>query len=336
MKISQISNASLALSILLVVSSWTFANDYQFKTISIGSSQTYQYEQNKYHDLSGVAYGNGILLFGFDGGKNSQNPNIRFMKNGVEKPGVTLSRQVMQKDLEAMTFHRGEFYALSSLSQIDEDSESYRILASLKIDANGEILGERYMNLRPKVMDALSNFSKDEEWFNRIAISFGKTGGLNVEGMSTYRNNSILVGLRSPLYGNKFGSPITDKRFSLHKGLALILESNAIFDEGDKFKVHTLNLNGEGIRAMEYLNDIDKTLIVSGPVPKGNTYHLWLWGKNGFLEKLDVKQFKGLCRPESIFPDPNGGQVTVLSEQSGKACEGIKYNFIKLKYNGEK
>ncbi len=308
------------------------AVDYQFKTEEKGSSPTYQYDGKRYNDLSAAAVGNGQVLLGFDGGKNSTNPNLRIVNSGLEKPASEINRQIVQKDVEGMTFHKGHFYSLSSLSQASADTESYRLVSDVRLDSNAKIIEERYFNLRDSVLQTLQRHFEDPDWISRIATSFGKAGGINAEGISTYRNNSIMVGLRSPLYSKKFGDKVFGKQFSLSDGLALIYEVDDFYDSHTPAKIHTLDLKGEGIRAMEYLDDIDKVLIVSGSVPKRSGYNLWLWSKSGFLQKLNVKHFNGLCRPEAVLTEPKGGSVYILSEESGKACENVTYNFIKLSY----
>ena len=99
--------------------------------------------------------------------------------------------------------------------------------------------------------------------------------------------------------------------------------------------VTLIDLKGQGIRGIEYIPAMKGYVIISGGVEKMNEYHLWFYDpKSEKTVKIsqDNDDFSRLCRPESVLNIPETSTLIILSEESGKACANVKFNYIKYKY----
>ena len=324
-------------SIFFILSSISNAEDTSFKVVKKGKTSLYEYYGKLSQDLSGAAFdGKSNMLFGFDGGRNSQSPEIRFVSPlQIDKPGKLINRKVVQKDIEGMAFTDDSFYAISSMSQANEDTHDFRILSEIVFDKSlKKVTSERFVYLRKKILKTLIDKFKDKTWFSRVSSSFGKHGGLNVEGLSaTNAPGELLIGLRSPLWSKNFGSPIFGDNISLEKGKAILVKMNKPFSKKPKMVIKTVDLGGQGIRGIEYVSELDSYIIISGPVAKGTNFNLWSYHRRTkSLQKIDTPEFNDLCRPESIVPVESENIFYVLSEESGALCEKTKFTYLKVEY----
>lgn len=339
MLLSTVRHASVAafLSALLFHTPFTLA-EKKLEFVSTGKTPQYLYNNKPRQDLSASAYHNGKAFFGFDGGKNADFPEIRSTKiEDIQEPAKVLQRQIVQKDMEGATFFDGNYVFTSSLSQTNEDTADYRVLASFKIDDEEKVVSERYVYAREKVLNALVEKFGANDWAKRMLISFGKLGGLNVEALSIShkKGDYLVMGLRSPLWHKQFGAPVLNNKLSLNKGDAIFVEWHRPFDEKPTLKVTTVDLDNQGIRGMEYIPSLRGYLIIAGPVQKAKNFNLWFYDPfSNKSEKLAAndKAFKHLCRPETILHIEEEARIFVLSEESGKACSTSKYNYVEYKY----
>ncbi|WP_143247573.1 hypothetical protein [Agaribacterium haliotis] len=325
-----------SIGLALVLSpSFVFAS-VEFRFVDKGSTPNYQYKQKTHQDLSAAAYYNKHVLLGFDGGKNSEFPEIRLSQySQINQPAIKIQRQMSQQDIEGATYVDGVFLISSSLSQANEDTSEYRLLTGIEFNSDWSIRKEHKMPMRDLILSALNQQLKDPHWYARIAPSFGKLGGLNVEGLSVSHKNPkrVIFGLRSPLSGASFGAPTFGDEFSLFEGDAILVEVSSPLTYPAVTDVITLPLNGHGIRGMEYIDAIKGYLIIGGPVPKQTQFSLWFYQpETKTLEKLNIKHFEKLCRPEAVLSNPDLREIIILSESSGKACQGSSINYIKLAY----
>ena len=102
-----------------------------------------------------------------------------------------------------------------------------------------------------------------------------------------------------------------------------------------QFTVESLDLDGLGIRSIEYIPQLlgGGYLISSGPVEKDSSaFKLWWYRPGGAPQQINIEEYKYLCRPESIMFDAKIRHVFILSEQSGEACANQKYTYIELGY----
>ncbi len=313
------------------------ADDFKFRVVETGNTPLYDYYGTKSQDLSAAGFdGEGIVLLGFDGGRNGQFPEVRMVKNlDLTLPAELIERQVVQRDIEAMSYGHGAFYILSSLSQADEENKDFRLLTELAIDRQTmQVSSERYVYMRELVLEGLKRHFDDDAWFSRVSSSFGKLGGLNIEGLASVEEKGRLVlGLRSPLWAPNFGAPNYGKGMVLNQGEAILMDIFEPFSENVRTRVRTIPLKGKGVRGMEYVKKLGAYIIISGMVEKGNEYGLWLYFEtNNKLIELDIPELKLLCRPEAIVSMERDSFFYVLSEQSGRACAESKVNFLKISY----
>lgn len=318
---------------LITISFSASSADINVQNVSLGSTPLYTHADGRYQDLSGSAVGHLGTIFAFDGGKNSANPSVRLINKTLRDPAIELPRQVVQNDIEGATYHNERYILLSSLSQQNEDTQSYRLVSAIKLEQGSLVIGEQFRDIRQDVLERLKELDQHGAWYRRMVVSFGKSGGLNAEAISTYKNKKLMIGLRSPLYDEHFGSSQLNDDLSLDVGQALILATEDIFADTPQYDVYQLDLHGNGIRGMEYIEELDLFIIISGPTIKGDGYGLWSYKLGQQPKLLKLSELEQLCRPESILVSEDKDEFYVLSEQSGKACQHAKHNFIKVKYN---
>ncbi len=311
----------------------------KLQQIGIGSTPLYSYNKQQLQDLSGSAYIKGHVYLMSDGGKNSDFPEVRITStNQLSSPAYLFQRQIIQRDIEGATQIGSSVYITSSMSQIDEDTDDYRVLSAINVDSTGALISEKYTYARDIILSAMENEFGDEAWLRRVKVSFGKKGGINIEGLSASHNggNKLVFGFRSPLWDEKFGSPQLDPTLSLKKGLAILIEMNDPIDQKpEKTSVTLIDLKGQGVRGIEYIPSLKGYIIIAGGVEKLNEYHLWFYDpklKKTIKISKENDSFSHLCRPESVLNIPEKSTIIILSEESGKACENVKYNYVKYKY----
>ncbi|MBK8791893.1 MAG: hypothetical protein IPN59_01850 [Holophaga sp.] len=307
-----------------------------FKVLGKGTTPAQSKSGPRRQDLSAAVCVEGRAFLAYDGGVNSEQPEIRVAPlAGIEKESVLLKRVVGQRDLEGMTFRGGQFYVISSLSQADEDTEAFRLLTEFSLDPTGRFVrNERSVVIRDLMLDTLRTLP-DERWFSRVAATFGVKGGLNAEGLSWVPDQpeTLLVGLRSPLWGEAFGDPTFGKAFALNRGQAILAFITRPFSDRPTVRLETLDLGGHGVRDIQYLPDLKGYLILGGPVDKAAGYSLWFYAGAGQPERIRLEAFEGLCRPEAIMPVPGRPEVYLFSEEGGYNCDAPPYTYLHLEYH---
>ncbi|HIK15336.1 MAG TPA: DUF3616 domain-containing protein [Leptolyngbyaceae cyanobacterium M33_DOE_097] len=158
-----------------------------------------------------------------------------------------------------------------------------------------------------------------------------EAGGLNIEGLAATPEQNILIGFRNPI----------------HKGKAILLpfinpndvitrNTNAIFGEPIE-----LDLNGLGIRSIEYWSSHNQFIIVAGPHDSGDEFALYQWsGQAGVQPKeIEVIGLPTDFRPESVLFYPNSShQFQLLSDDgsversNGIRCKNIQNEADPNKY----
>jgi hypothetical protein len=273
------------------------------------------------------------IIFVDDGGKPSDYQLIRtmdtdFSKNNDEN---SIKLKSIHKDLEAATRVGDDFIITTSLSKAGD--KAYNLTTRFKYDFSlRKVTEETSIDLRKALLKEMGrNFQ--QAWFRRIVKAESKNGGLNIEGLSynPAHSNSIILGLRSPLFHRNFAKRKLGKK-GLALGKAILVYVKNPF-ENASFSFRTIDLQGHGVRGMEYVPGLNGLVIIGGPTFKANGYSLWLYKDNGVLEKLKIKWFEKLCRPEAVISINEKGvdYLIILSEESGKACNDSKFNYIKSK-----
>lgn len=307
-----------------------------FRVLAKGRTPSFAKEGPRRQDLSGAICVEGKAYLAYDGGLNSEHPEIRVASlDRLEEAGAVLPRVVQQKDLEGITFHGGQFYVLSSLAQADEDTESYRLLTSFTLDPTRRFVHqERATVIRDLLLEGLKSLP-DERWYSRVAATFGVRGGLNTEGLSWVpgQPETLVIGLRSPLYGPAFGDPTFGKAFTLNRGKALLAFVSKPFSDRPEVRMQPIDLEGQGIRDIQYVPALGAYLVIGGPVDKAAGYSLWLCSPKGETERIRFPEFEGLCRPEAVMPVPGTNEVYLFSEEGGSLCEAPAYTYLHLSFS---
>jgi Protein of unknown function (DUF3616) len=196
-----------------------------------------------------------------------------------------------------------------------------RLFATRVTLENGKVtvtpVGSPYTNLRNELIKAPAlqkyNFAA------AVKLPVNQANGFNIEGLSATPDGKLLLGFRNPI----------------PKGKALIIpiENPKGMMMGEKAKIGAaieLNLNGRGIRSMEYSEQRGKYLIVGGPYDEKGTFALYSWsGKSqddAVLIPLPANVFAGL-RPEAMFFYPGETKaVQFLSDDGDLPIDGKDCN----------
>lgn len=323
------------LLILILASLTAYSAPPTFKVLEKGKTPTTEKAGSRRQDLSAAVCVDGRAYLAYDGGANSEQPEIRVAPlSGIAKESTLLKRVVGQKDLEGMTFHAGRFYVISSLSQADEDTEAFRLLTEFRLDPSGRFVrNERSVVVRDLLLEALKAFP-DDRWFSRVAATFGVKGGLNAEGLSWVPGEpeTLVVGLRSPLWGEHFGDPTFGKSFGLDRGRAILAFVTKPFSDRPSVRLETLDLGGQGVRDIQYLPELGGYLVIGGPVDRAPGFSFWFYPGNGAPERIKLPEFQGLCRPEAIMAVPGRAELYLFSEEGGAFCEAPEYTYLRLAY----
>lgn len=307
-----------------------------FRVIEKGKTPSFSKTGPRRQDLSGAVCVNGRAYLAYDGGANSEHPEIRVAAlDRLTQPGAVLNRVIGQRDLEAITYHGGRFFVLSGLSQADEDTESFRLLTAFALDPAGRsVRHEQSVVIRDLLLGALGQLP-DRGWYSRVAATFGVKGGLSAEGLSWVpgQPETLVIGLRSPLYGPAFGDPSFGKAFALDRGRALLAFVTRPFSDRPQVRLQPIDLGGQGIRDLQYIPEFGAFLLIGGPVDRAPDFTLWLCRLDGETERIHLPEFKGLCRPEAIMQVPDRNEIYLFSEEGGAYCESPEYTYLRLGFS---
>lgn len=326
----------LSFSLLLACISLNALGQPKLEFVSTGSTPQYAFRKKYRQDLSASAYYNGTILFGFDGGKGAEFPEVRLsILDDIENPAIKIRTKIVQRDIEGATNFSGRYIFSSSLSH--RTNTEFQTLVSFKVNEKKEVIDEKFILAREAVLNALFTHFNHDEWASRVVRSKGKAGGLNLEALSTShkQGDHLVMGLRSPLWHPNFGDPQINKKLTLTTGHAILVNWQSTLSDQPFLNITTIDLNHQGIRGMEYIPSLRGYLIIAGPVEKAKDFSLWIYDpfKHASVRlALSDQAFKKLCRPESILHIEEKARVFVLSEESGKNCANSKYNFVEYKY----
>jgi hypothetical protein len=216
---------------------------------------------------------------------------IDFARN--DDPVVTRLRlSVKLNDLEGLTTDSaGYIYAITSHS-VNRDGERKSHREKL---ARFKIVDDRIDEIRViKDLKQHIPLSADlhESFTKKVKVDTTRVDGFNIEGLAWYKTSgSLLIGLRSPLDSSNNANVL-----SLSNPDAAFAGSSP-----EIRKMATVDLQGNGIRSMEYDELFGGFLILAGPTGDRGEFALWLW-KPGteYLRKLVAPKFDRLLKPEGI------------------------------------
>lgn len=157
-------------------------------------------------------------------------------------------------------------------------------------------------------------------------------GGLNLEGLAVTPDQELLIGFRNPIpQGKAILLPLTNPG-------ELIKEKNAHAVFGDPIE---LDLNGLGIRSIEYWASQNRFIIIAGAFDGSDRFSLYQWSglKEENPELIEVTGLPPDFRPESVLFYPNrDDRFQLLSDDGsieridGTPCKDIKNNDHPQKY----
>lgn len=318
----------------------------RFGRVTYGRVQTYHEQDCQLrHDLSGAAFHDGLIITVDDGGQPSDYPFVHVMRTLPDDHPVRLPVAADQKDLEGATWSRGYYVTTTSMSLFDKSGISlfnqhdFADISRFSIDLVAKQRTKvSQIPLRSRLLAGLQQHFANDTWFQRIDGQQPRKGGLNVEAITRTADEqgqeTLLLGLRSPLFGNHFGHPEMDSSLSLKEGAAIVAIISDPFGTKPSITFTTVDLNGAGIRAMEWIPALNGYVIVSGPVMRKGSFNLWFWPHtDGPAEPLFLPGFQHLCRPEAVIPfmEDTTPYLVILSESSGLECSKTMFSYVKAK-----
>ncbi len=344
MVIKKLSLLALALITIMKISSIkgtiNAAGTTSFGDISYGYTTKHHYHNGYKQDLSGAAIVGNKIVYIDDGGTPLDNSlhSIRVVDALEPRNEVTipLPADLEHRDLEGITSIDDRFIMTASLS-VPGDERFNRLTKFHFEEEQGRLkfVADDSVDLRNDLVSAMRQ-DFDDDWIDRFLVEPPKTGGLNIEAISRHhtKEKAIVWGLRSPLYDKKFGNPANNPGMSLTQGKAIVVWVAKPFKNSVEFNFATLDLEGKGIRGMEWIPKLDAYIIIAGPAPKGSGYTLWSWNPekdNNSLSKLSVEGFDRLCRPETMIQlsQDDKNYLVIYSEESGGSCVNAPYTYIK-------
>jgi len=156
-----------------------------------------------------------------------------------------------------------------------------------------------------------------------ISVLATSVDKLDLEGLAWYPDEQLLLGVRSPL----------------HAGRAVVIRlwpSGKLFDErasGDftqvGIAVDSLNLNGRGIRSLDYDPWRRAVVVLAGPAgrgasrPLGERFALFLWRpETGEIDSLAAIDLATFDQPEAVVvlggPDVSTGEQELIVASEGR------------------
>ena len=159
----------------------------------------------------------------------------------------------------------------------------------------------------------------DFEDFSRAddrALAGESTRGFNIEALSAWQGKHLLLGLRGPL---RQGQAIL---IPLLNPAEVIAKKKPVFGE-----MITLDLDGYGVRGMEYIPALKTYAILGGSVGDSHDCQLYLWsGRREDTKPKRVKNFvlRDKFNPESVFYFEDSGSIFILSDDGNQRYHGIK------------
>jgi hypothetical protein len=138
--------------------------------------------------------------------------------------------------------------------------------------------------------------------------------GLNIEGLAATTTGQLLIGWRNPIpQGQALIVP-------LQNPAALVLQPGTRAELGDPI---LLNLDGLGIRSLEYWPSQKVYLIAAGAYDGSDRFALYTWSGQDHPQPLTIEGLPQGFRPESILCDPQDGHgLCLLSDDGSIKREG--------------
>jgi hypothetical protein len=229
-------------------------------------------------------------------------------------------------DLEAVTELNGVIYWITSHGRNSggEIKPKRHQLFATKLTGEDNVLeqvGQSYTRLL--YWDLLTESKLKGLRENDVERLAPKLGGINIEGLTATPEGDLLIGFRSPLVDEKA------LLVPLKNPLALVTQTETKAQFGEPI---LLDLNGFGVRSIEYWSVIKAYIIIAGEVGGGDRFALYLWSgnPNENPELIDLTLPTDF-RPESVLFYPHlSDRFQILSDDGtirrvdGQECKDIK------------
>ncbi|MEO5659502.1 MAG: DUF3616 domain-containing protein [Polaromonas sp.] len=227
-------------------------------------------------------------------------------------------------DLEGVALDQaGNLYAITSHSRDADGSEKKprNKLVRFRIEGDRIVKTKLVKDLKPALLAAHPVLAQAA-----ANLDVKASGGFNIEAleMSTDQQR-LLIGFRSPLLGNR--ALITS-----------VENPTEIFDADAPPRISatliTLDLGGNGIRAMSYISFLDGYLISGGPAARAQVqFQAWFWSgaPDEPARRVSVAGLPGFEHTEGISPAViDGRQRIIFVSDDGSRAEGRFARFLLL------
>jgi hypothetical protein len=228
-----------------------------------------------------------------------------------------------EADIEAATRIGERIYWITShgANKNGKYSPNRRRFFATDIDSNGNLkpVGKPFSDL----VQALENCADLKSYhFSDAAKKAPKSkGGLNIEGLTSTTDGKLLIGFRNPIPQGK--------------ALLVPLENPQEVIDGDKMptlgKPILLDLNGLGIRSIEYSTVKNTYFIIAGAYNSNNNFQLYQWsGKaSDAAIRINGVDFQGLHPEELLVYAEEQHRIQILSDDGSKKLNGVACKDLK-------
>lgn len=218
-------------------------------------------------------------------------------------------------DLEAIALDRaGYLYAITSHSRDGDGDEKKSRDKLVRFRVAGERMAEPTLSrgLKPALIAAHPVLAAAAEVRDVKA-----QGGLNIEALEMNADGQLLIGLRSPLLDR-------------HAIIACLENVTAVFEKSEAPRIAgaliTLDLDGNGIRALAYVSALGGYLVVSGPVARERVqFQLWFWrgGAHDAPRRITVPGLQGFEHAEGVSPAMIDGRerIVIVSDDGNRSAQ---------------
>ena len=147
---------------------------------------------------------------------------------------------------------------------------------------------------------------------NGVKLSPEKTGALNIEGLTAMPDGGVMIGFRSPL----------------HEGKAILLPmtnpDKVIDGKKPTFAAPIeLDLEGRGIRGIEYWSTRKKYVILAGAATdEDESFAIYLWSGAADEAPTPIEIDFGDLHPESVAIDDDTGTLLIVSDDGSRELLG--------------
>jgi hypothetical protein len=240
------------------------------------------------------------------------------LSNGILQP----DSDEPEIDIEGSAWHNGCIYWIGSHSRSKKGKprpSRHRLFATAIHDGVPVITGSPYRNLISDLEEVLGK---------KLDRSLPpKKGGISIEGLSATPGNELLIAFRSPL--------IDDRAL-----VVMLKNPDELMQGGEKASFGEpilLDLDGRGIRSLEYWHRRSSYLIIAGPEGGGDEdFALMRWSGplSTHPETLSGVSFDRFqdenSAPEGLLIELQSGTVYILFDEGNRQATGRSFRSMAI------